>query len=159
MIKVETGGKKYTQITICNYNTYQGDQQSNNKDLTKTQQRPNNYRIKEIKEINIDTLFEEEVLNFLNLTCKTNYSLKTKKTISLISARAKEGFGVDDFKKVITTKFKEWGSDQKMKQYLRPETLFGTKFESYLNQSSVGARELTKEEIDRKKELDFINNL
>ena len=27
----------------------------------------------------------------------------------------------------------KWKSNEKMKQYLRPQTLFGTKFESYLN--------------------------
>ena len=28
----------------------------------------------------------------------------------------------------------DWLNDKTMKKYLRPETLFGTKFESYLNQ-------------------------
>jgi hypothetical protein len=45
-----------------------------------------------------------------------------------------EGFTVGDFKKVIDNKTAEW-LDTKMEQYLRPETLFGTKFESYLNQN------------------------
>ena len=48
-----------------------------------------------------------------------------------------EGFTVDDFKKVIDNKSAEWGKDSKMSKYLRPETLFGTKFESYLNQTAV----------------------
>ena len=40
---------------------------------------------------------------------------------------------VDDFKTVIDKKCAEWLGNPKMEQYLRPETLFGTKFESYLN--------------------------
>ena len=58
----------------------------------------------------------------------------TDKTKNLIKARMKEGFTVDEFKKVIDIKVKQWCKDQKMKIYLRPETLFGTKFESYLNE-------------------------
>jgi hypothetical protein len=44
-----------------------------------------------------------------------------------------EGFTIDDFKTVIDKKCAEWLGDSKMEPYLRPETLFGTKFESYLN--------------------------
>ena len=51
----------------------------------------------------------------------------------MIHARCEEGFTVDDFKKVIDKKCAEWmGTD--WEKYLRPETLFGTKFEGYLNQ-------------------------
>ena len=41
---------------------------------------------------------------------------------------------MEDFKKVIDIKVQEWGKNEKMNKYLRPETLFGTKFESYLNE-------------------------
>ena len=44
-----------------------------------------------------------------------------------------EGFTKEDFIKVIDNKVNEWlGTD--MERYLRPETLFGIKFEGYLNQ-------------------------
>ena len=46
-------------------------------------------------------------------------------------------FTLDDFKQVIDIKSIQWINDSKMKSYLRPETLFGTKFEGYLNESSV----------------------
>ena len=45
-----------------------------------------------------------------------------------------EGFKEEDFYTVIDKKSAEWLSDSKMSKYLRPETLFGTKFEAYLNQ-------------------------
>lgn len=74
----------------------------------------------------------EEVVNYLNKVCNTSYRTTTAKTQSLINARIREKFTLDDFKLVIDYKYKEWGNDDKMKQYLRPETLFGTKFEGYL---------------------------
>ena len=62
----------------------------------------------------------------------TNYQATSKKTQSCIRARIKEGFTIDDFKTVIDKKSSEWiGTDYE--KYLRPETLFGTKFEGYLN--------------------------
>jgi uncharacterized phage protein (TIGR02220 family) len=76
-----------------------------------------------------------EVISYLNEKAGTKYRTQVLKTKSLIQARVKEGFEVDDFKSVIDTKVAEWKSDEKMSKYLRPETLFGTKFESYLNQS------------------------
>jgi len=75
-----------------------------------------------------------EIINFLNSTCKTNYRHQTKKNKDLIKARLKEGFSVKDFKDVIEKKSKAWINDPKFCMYLRPQTLFGTKFESYLNE-------------------------
>ena len=65
----------------------------------------------------------------------------SKDTRSHIRARWAEGFRLPDFERVIDTKCAEWGRDPKMAEYVRPSTLFGTKFESYLNQGPVpGAR-------------------
>lgn len=76
------------------------------------------------------------IVDYLNEKTNSKYKHTTPKTKSLINARVKEGFTVEDFTKVIDTKCNDWLSDSKMKNYLRPETLFGTKFEGYLNQSS-----------------------
>lgn len=84
-----------------------------------------------------DNKYIVEIVNYLNDVTDKNFRHSTKKTQTLIKARLREGFTVDDFKKVIDTKTKEWKNDKKMNQYLRPETLFGTKFESYLNQNAV----------------------
>jgi len=76
------------------------------------------------------------IINYLNQKLKTKYRSSSNKTQSFINARLKEGFTVDDFEIVIDKKYDEWfGSD--MAKYLRPETLFGSKFESYLNQPKV----------------------
>ncbi len=72
------------------------------------------------------------VLEHLNRLAGTSYRASSKKTQSLIKARVAEGFKLDDFRTVIDKKCAEWlGTDMEM--YLRPETLFGTKFEGYLN--------------------------
>lgn len=78
-----------------------------------------------------------EIVDYLNEKCGTAYRSKSKKTQDCIKARLNEGFTVDDFKKVIDNKVAEWLHDEKMCKFLRPETLFGNKFEGYLNQKTV----------------------
>jgi len=75
-----------------------------------------------------------EIIAFLNLETKKSYKTDSKKTRSLINARLKEGFNILDFKHVIKFKNKQWKYDEKMKPYIRPETLFSGNFESYLNE-------------------------
>ena len=72
------------------------------------------------------------IVDFLNSKADTNYKHTTGKTQSLIRARMNEGFTLEDFKQVISNKCNEWKGTE-FEKYLRPETLFGTKFESYLN--------------------------
>ena len=78
-----------------------------------------------------------EIINYLNNKASTHYRVSSKKPKQLIKARWHEGFKLHDFKRVIDIKVKEWLYDAIMNKYLRPETLFGTKFESYLNESII----------------------
>ena len=78
-----------------------------------------------------------EIIDYLNLKTKSHYKYSTNKTIACIKARWNEGFTLEDFKKVIDNKSKEWLGDPKYENYLRPETLFGNKFEGYLNSKST----------------------
>lgn len=80
-----------------------------------------------------NNIYIKDIVDYLNLKTNSNYKHNTQSTQRLIKARLNEGFTVEDFKKVIDNKVSEWGNDDKMCKYLRPETLFGTKFESYLN--------------------------
>lgn len=82
-----------------------------------------------------DSLPYSEIINYLNEKADRQFKSTTKKTQSLIKARFNDGWEVEDFKTVIDKKTQEWLGDSKMENYLRPETLFGTKFESYLNQN------------------------
>ena len=76
----------------------------------------------------------KDVIDYLNEKLGTKYKPNTSKTVSLVKARTNEGFTLDDFKTVIDKKVAAWFGDERMEKYLRPETLFGSKFESYLNE-------------------------
>ena len=98
-------------------------QQSNNNVTTLSKKKENNNNIYSL------------VIDYLNKKASTNYRATTKNTQSFINARVKEGYAVEDFKKVIDSKSREWlGTD--FEKYLRPATLFGTKFENYLNEAN-----------------------
>lgn len=103
-----------------------------NNNVTTIQQLTNNTtKNKEKESNNIYSL----VIDYLNRKASTNYKSTTKNTRSCISARIKEGFTVEDFKKVIDCKSKDWIGTE-FEKYIRPTTLFGTKFENYLNEAN-----------------------
>ncbi|NCD00405.1 MAG: hypothetical protein EOL95_12000 [Bacteroidia bacterium] len=137
---------------MINYDNYQDtEKKKRHKNATETPRKrhestqtiinnnDNNYNNKDIVEI----------VDYLNQVCNTKYLPSSKKTQSLINARLNESFTVDDFKTVIDKKYKEWSQDEKMNKFLRPETLFGTKFESYLNQKIGGNNERTTREAEK----------
>lgn len=72
------------------------------------------------------------IVDYLNQKAGTKYKASSNKTQTCIHARLAEGFEVEDFKTVIDKKCAEWIGTE-WEKYLRPETLFGTKFEAYLN--------------------------
>lgn len=78
-----------------------------------------------------------QVVNYLNEKTGKDFKATTKQTVNLINARVRDGYTLDDFKKVIDTKTNQWQSKPDMNKYLRPQTLFGTKFEGYLNEKQV----------------------
>lgn len=90
---------------------------------------------KDILSSNLDDV--KTIISYLNEKAGTQYRATSKKTQSLVNARFNETFTIDDFKQVIDIKVAEWSNDEKMSKFLRPETLFGPKFESYLNQKPV----------------------
>lgn len=75
-----------------------------------------------------------EIIDHLNEKAGTHYRASTPKTQAHIRARWGEGYRLDDFIRVIDVKCADWLGDEKMGRYLCPDTLFGTKFEKYLNQ-------------------------
>jgi uncharacterized phage protein (TIGR02220 family) len=93
----------------------------------------------------------KEIVDYLNLVAGTNYKYKTKNTQKHINARLAEGYEVEDFKTVIDKKSNEWRGTE-MEKYLCPETLFGTKFEKYLNQNIVTSSKQTSSST-----IDFVD--
>lgn len=80
--------------------------------------------------------FHWEVLDYLNLKAGRQYK-RVHAHANRIKARIKEGYSLEDFKTVIDFKVSEWMGKDDFEQYLRPETIFGTKFDSYLAQSKA----------------------
>ena len=76
----------------------------------------------------------KEVISYMNEKCNTRYKYKSEYVLRRISARMKDGFtNIEDYKKVIDKKAGQWLNTD-YEKYLRPDTLFGTKFEVYLNE-------------------------
>ncbi|WP_427137241.1 phage replisome organizer N-terminal domain-containing protein [Psychrobacillus psychrodurans] len=90
----------------------------------------------------------QEIIDYLNQKANTNYRATSKGTQTLIKARLKEKFTTEDFKTVIDKKSIQWINDLKMSVYLRPKTLFGPNFESYLNEKG-GTNNATNRESDQ----------
>lgn len=88
--------------------------------------------IEEDKEKDKDKELYSSIIAYLNEKAGTNYRASSKATQTCIHARLAEGFTKEDFFAVIDKKCAEWIGGE-LEQYLRPSTLFGTKFESYLN--------------------------
>lgn len=94
------------------------------------------------KDINTSVSKEtvSRILDYLNQATGRNYKASSKATQKHINARFSEGYTEEDFKKVIDNKVSEWLHNPKMQAYLRPDTLFSTKFDSYLNQEITEAK-------------------
>lgn len=91
-------------------------------------------KIQKNSSINTEPPIYKDVINYINEKLGAKYKPNSAINKRLIDARAKEGYSLDDFKQVIDNKCATWAHDPKMSKYLRPQTLFGTKFESYLNE-------------------------
>lgn len=75
----------------------------------------------------------KEIIDYLNTKTGCKYRYTTESTNKLIRSKLNAGFKVNDFKSVIDKKVLEWKGTE-FEKYLRPYTLFGNKFEQYLNQ-------------------------
>lgn len=80
-----------------------------------------------------------EVVDYLNAKAGTAYKPTSEATRKLIRGRLSDGFTVSDFKAVIDNRCESWLNDDKMREYLRPSTLFRpSNFEAYLNAPKGG---------------------
>lgn len=75
----------------------------------------------------------KEVISYLNLKAKKNFKVDTASHQKFIKARLKEGYVIEDFKKVVDIMVAKWKGTE-YEQYLQPQTLFGNKMDNYLNQ-------------------------
>lgn len=86
-----------------------------------------------------------QIVSKFNEKVGTDYKPNTKETMQHISARFAEGFSLSDFFDVIDHMVDRWKDDPKMSAFLRPKTIFGSKFESYLQSSKLVAKMATSQ--------------
>lgn len=144
----------------------QASETSNEKDLrrlSKTSYKQNSDALeieirdksKEIKEHCRDgsrqNAFCDVVVGYLNAKTGKKFRSDNKKTRSLVSARASEGYQLEDFKAVIDGKCREWLSDSQMAKYLQPTTLFAVShFDEYLANAKVrGSPKVAEERFSK----------
>lgn len=95
----------------------------------------NQSSIEEIKKTNPKNYSIYIPIQYLNQETGHTYKFIATHT-KFIQARYKDGYTLEDFKKVIDTKVAQWKNNSQMAQYLRPKTLFSpSNFDSYLNES------------------------
>lgn len=116
---------------------------SNSKDTKKDRKQAENNQEKDTEDKGI----YKRIIDYLNRRCGTRYTEKNKQTKESIHARLAEKFTEEDFYTVIDKKCNEWLGTE-MERYLRPQTLFGTKFESYLNQNIVKEKGQTAQMLE-----------
>ncbi len=127
--------REYNRIAKQKSRAKQKLLENNVNDMSMTSQRCHDTDIEE----EIDKNIYKYIVDYLNEKAGTSYKPSTKKTREVIHARLAEGFTEENFKTVIDKKCSEWiGTD--FEQYLRPTTLFGTKFESYLNAKVISKK-------------------
>jgi uncharacterized phage protein (TIGR02220 family) len=145
----------FSIITIVNYDTYQSCEEKSTSKSTFNQPAINqpsttNKKLRSKEEDNYNVGQPEEtapqqrenipfseVVSYLNRKVGSQFKPTADTTKRFIRARWREGFRLKDFQTVIDSKFFEWGTSSEMLQYLRPQTLFGTKFESYLQNAVI----------------------
>ena len=130
-----------TLITIVNYDKYQMtmkqqkiQQKDNRTSKTIQQKDTNNNDNKRNNEKN--KILCVEIIDYLNEQAGKRFRPINGNT-KWIDARLKEGYVLEDFKKVVDIKTLKWKGTKEHDQHLRPETLFGNKFDSYLNEKMI----------------------
>jgi len=128
---------RFTIVTVCNYDNYNGrfsesDQQATSEQPTDNQQTTTNKKNRR-REISKEA---REVLNYLNeVTGKRFHDII--ENLYPIQERLDGGYKFDDMKAVIDRMTEQW-KGTKYEQYLRPRTLFTQRnFDNYLNAAPV----------------------
>lgn len=97
--------------------------------------------------------FVKNVIEYLNEKTGKHYR-PTKAHQRHIKARIEEKYTLEDFKRVIDVKAQQWRGTER-ETYLRPETLFGTKFDSYLNEvPSAPVKTISPEDEELAKQIE-----
>ena len=91
----------------------------------------------------------KEIISYLNLKAKKNFKVDTASHQKFIKARLKEGYVLEDFKKVVDVMVAKWKGTE-YEQYLQPQTLFGNKMDNYLNQPMPKRSKILTSTVDER---------
>ncbi|HES9157142.1 TPA: conserved phage C-terminal domain-containing protein [Streptococcus pyogenes] len=91
----------------------------------------------------------KEVISYLNLKAKKNFKVDAASHHKFIKARLKEGYTLEDFKKVVDIMSAKWIGTE-YEQYLQPQTLFGNKMDNYLNTTMPRRPQLLANAVDER---------
>ena len=172
MISMKKSRQTGTTYKVLNYNVYQGfseekkhqtaqriehqtaqqkDNDLNNElHINKNEKNEKNEKKKDIVEQELDPIPYREIIDYLNQKAGKSFKHSAAGNKKVIKARWNEGYKLDQFKRVVDNKCQDWLNDEKMSQYLQPSTLFGNKFDQYLNQrkgNSNGAPQKSEEAL------------
>lgn len=129
--------EKQLALILLNNSSENGEASSAEmEELETPKRRANNNKPNNNKKNNNQDIYNA-VVDYLNSKAGTHYRASSKATQQHINARIAEGFTVDDFKRVVDNMWTAWKNSE-WEQYLRPSTLFGSKFENYLNRKPQG---------------------
>lgn len=141
MDQIETVNETVTtRLIVLNYSQYDPKNKKNETQPTDEIKHIENtsktQAVTDKNDKNVMNVNNKEVIKnivvYLNQKTGKSFKYTSKETQRLIQARLNSGFTENDFFTVIDNKVAKWFCDPKMVEYLRPQTLFGTKFESYL---------------------------
>ena len=93
------------------------------------------------------------LIGHLNKKAGTNYNV-TQSVRHQVESLLAAGYNADQMRTVIDRKCDEWLTDEKMRTYLRPSTLFGDKFGEYLSAPISLTTERKQDEAKKKKSLE-----
>jgi len=100
-----------------------------------------------------DKIPYQEIISILNNITGRRFSV-TDSNKRFIKARWHEGKRLEDFERVTRTKHAQWKDDPAMAVYLRPETLFGTKMDSYNNEPEPKRKKIIRDHMGNDIEVD-----
>lgn len=135
-VKKNLGSESASAQRVRAYRARKKELLESNQDVIETKQ-SDNAEIgvdKEIKKENIE--IRKRIIEYLNQKAGTQYKYNSANTVKHINARLAENYTEEDFYTVIDKKSNEWIGTQ-WEKYLQPSTLFGSKFEGYLNQKNT----------------------
>ncbi|MCI5684263.1 MAG: phage replisome organizer N-terminal domain-containing protein [Enterococcus gallinarum] len=121
--------EKQRQLTLGNVTA----NVSGNAEVTESNATDIDKELDKERDIDTEKIPYSDIIKYLNEATSKSFKV-TQKWKDLIKARWNEGQRLDDFKKVIDVKTNQWLNNQEMNKYLRPATLFGNKFDDYLNE-------------------------